>query len=128
MRPSFKLVSIGSFALAIVLFTLIFTREGKVVAVAAQEPEVNDKVVTNYIEKVELQNAQERDERQEAYTHQKMAKAKKESVECQFWTQQQAAKPSSKGADKVKQFCELSSDASSESSTASNQPTSQKAR
>jgi hypothetical protein len=120
MRPSLKLVSIGLFALAIVLFALIFTHDTKVVTeVPVTEP--GDNAVNDYVEKIQLQNEKERDEQQEAYLHAKMAKAKKESVECQFWTQQQAAKPSPKNVEKVTQFCELSADASSDSSAAANQ-------
>ena len=120
MRPSLKLVSIGLFALAIVLFTLIFTHESKVVA-ETTVPEPNDQVVSQYVEKIQLENEKERDEQQEAYLQAKMAKAKKESVECQFWTQQQGAKPSPKNAAKVTQFCEVSADDSSASSPAENQ-------
>jgi hypothetical protein len=120
MRPSLKLVSIGLFALAIVLFTLIFTHENKVVA-ELPPAEPADHAVSDYVEKIQLQNEKERDEQQEAYLHAKMAKAKKESVECQFWTQQQGAKPSPKNAAKVTQFCELSADAGNAPSTAENQ-------
>jgi hypothetical protein len=116
MRPSLKLVSIGLFALGIVLFALVFTSETKVVA-APPVAEPAENTVSNYVEKIQLENEKERDAQQEAYLHAKMAKAKKESVECQFWTQQQGAKPSKKNADKVTQFCELSADTSSASST-----------
>ena len=117
MRPSLKLISIGLFALAIVLFALLFTRETKVVAQpTAAAPE--DHAVSKYIEKVEMQNELERDEKQAAYMHEKMAKAKKESVECKFWQQQLATKDTPKNKEKVTQFCELAAEDNSASSTA----------
>ena len=119
MRLSPKLISIALFALAIILFTLLFTRETKVVSQPAA-PEPADHVVDKYIEKVQLQSELERDEQQAAYMHEKMAKAKKESVECKFWQQQLAAKDTPKNKDKVTQFCELATeDGGASSSTES---------
>lgn len=125
MRISPKLVIAGLFAVAILIFTLIFTSKTKVVANPVVS-ETNDHTVSKYIEKVELQNERERDEKQEAYMHDKMAKAKKESVECKFWQQQLATTANKKNKDKVAQFCELNDEASSVS--ASSEPAAQPAQ
>ena len=116
MRIPFKFIVIGLFAIALLLLALVFTHDTKVVAAPAA-PEASEKTVTKYIEKVELQNELERDAKQEAYLHEKMAKAKKESVECKFWQQQLATKATPKNKEKVTQFCELADEASSTSSS-----------
>jgi len=116
MRLTPKLISAGLFVIAIILFTLVFTHETKVVAQPPATEDVSERVVTSYIEKVELQNEREREERKEAYLHDKLAKAKKESVECKFWQQQLATKVTPKNKGKVTQFCELTDESSSTSS------------
>lgn len=121
MRISPKLVIAGLFAVAILIFTLIFTSETKVVAEPVVATEPSDHTVSEYIEKVEMQNELERDAKQEAYMHEKMAKAKKESVECKFWQQQLTAKATPKNKEKVAQFCELQDEASSESASSTPQ-------
>jgi septal ring factor EnvC (AmiA/AmiB activator) len=94
------------FIAALGLFTLIFSHKHEPAAQEEPDTQATDRL-NNYIEEIEKQNDQERDQREEADKLAKQIKAKKESVECQFWTKQQATQASKRNAEKVTQFCEL---------------------
>lgn len=96
------------FVIAAGLLVLIFTHKRPAPVQAAPVVE-EEHVVENYIKEVELKNELERDAVEQARKHEKLAKAKKESVECKFWTQQKASssKPNPKTDEKIAKFCEL---------------------
>lgn len=95
-------------ATALVLLTLgiffLILNKPKPVAPPAPVIEQDTTSVNDYIDKVsrerELEQERHYDERKQV----KMAMAKKNSVECQFWKQQ---KPSKKSEEKIAQHCEL---------------------
>lgn len=98
------------------IFFLILNRPKPVLT---PEPVVQEDPasVNDYLEKVsrerELEQERHYDERKQV----KLAMAKKNSVECQFWKQQ---KPSKKSEEKIAQHCELA--AQDTPSTASTNP------
>lgn len=106
--PSNIVLARISFVIAAGLLVLIFTHKRE--APAAPAPiAVSENTVNNYIAEVEKKNELERDEIEQARKVAKLAKAKKDSVECQFWTQQKAksSAPNPKTDEKVAHFCEL---------------------
>jgi hypothetical protein len=105
--PPLKIVAtILFFAIAILLLALISTSKPKPHPNMNVAPEDNN-TVANYIDEVQRKNDLERDEKAQAEKLAAMAKAKKDSVECQFWKQQQTQKTTPKIEEKVSQFCEL---------------------
>lgn len=105
------------FLIAIVLMVLIFTHKS---SVATDAPKTYaDDTVTKYIDEVEKQNNLERNEKEHAEKLAKLAKAKRDSVECQFWKQQQkqAQQVNPRTDEKVIQFCELQPDQASSSTS-----------
>ena len=104
--PPVKIVITALFLIiVVVLVTLIATSKPKVQPTSTAPQE--DNTLTNYIAEAQRKNDLERDEREAAYKLEKLAKAKKDSAECQFWTKQHANKASPRTTEKVTQFCEL---------------------
>lgn len=97
------------FVIAAGLLVLVFTHKREAPAAVAPIAAPNENAVNNYIAEVEKKNELERDEIEQAHKIAKLAKEKKDSVECQFWTQQKAksSKPNPKTDEKITQFCEL---------------------
>ena len=97
------------FLIAIILFALIATHKTKTV----RETPVNDasNTVARYIDEAEQQDSLIRDQREQANKLAKLTKAKKDSVECQFWTLQKQKKSTNpRIEEKITQFCELQPD------------------
>ena len=110
MRTRSNLYLAGLFFLAaIVLFVLIATHKTKVVSEAPVDDASN--TVAKYIDEVERKNELERDQKELANKLAKLAKAKKDSVECQFWMLQKQKKSTNpRIEEKITQFCELQPD------------------
>lgn len=106
--PSNIVLARISFVIAAGLLILVFTHKREAPVQAAPVVE-NEHVVEDYIKEVELKNELERDAIEQTRKQEKLAKAKKDSVECKFWTQQKAnsSKPNAKADEKIAQFCEL---------------------
>jgi hypothetical protein len=106
--PSYTVLARLSFVIAAGLLVFIFTYK-RPAPVQAAPVAKNEHVVENYIKEVELKNEQERDAIEKTQRHEKLVKAKKESVECKFWTQQKASssQPNPKTDEKIAKFCEL---------------------
>ena len=98
------------FVIAAGLLVLVFTHKREA---PAQQPVVaaasEEGTVTKYIAEVERKNELERDEIEQTRKLAKLAQAKKDSVECKFWTQQKASssKPNPKTDEKIAHFCEM---------------------
>ncbi len=60
--------------------------------------------VNDYVDKVSRERELEQERHYDERKQTKLAMAKKNSVECQFWKQQ---KPSKKSEEKIAQYCEL---------------------
>lgn len=107
MRTRTNLYLAGLFFLiAIALFVLIATHKTKAVSEVTATDSNN--TVARYIDEAEKQDALERDQREQTNKLTKLAKAKKDSVECQFWTLQKQKKSTNPRIDeKITQFCEL---------------------
>jgi hypothetical protein len=92
------------FLIAIAVFALIFTHKTK----PAPTLTAPDNSVTQYIQAVEQQNEQARDEKDQADKLATLAKAKQDSPECQFWKQQKQNKSTNpRVGEKIAQYCEL---------------------
>lgn len=97
------------FIIAIGLLVLIVTHKpAKTVPEAPVRSSVDSDTITKYIDEAEKQNELERDKKEQANKLAKMIKAKKDSVECQFWQQQKQKKATNRVDEKITQFCELS--------------------
>ena len=104
--PPVKIIITALFSvIAVVLVTLIATSKPKVhpKPVIVEE----DNTISKYVDDVQLKIDLDRDEKEQANKQAKLAKAKRDSVECQFWKQQQATKTTPKIEAKITQFCEL---------------------
>ncbi len=106
--PSNIVLARISFVIAAALLVLVFTHK-RAAPVHTSPVAENEHVVENYIKEVELKNELERDAIEQTRKHEKLAQAKKDSVECKFWTQQKASssKPNAKTDEKIAHFCEL---------------------
>jgi len=92
------------FLIAIAVFALIITHKKSTTA----ELPTRDNTLTQYIQTVQQQEELARDEKEQAEKHAKLATAKENSVECQFWKQQKQNKSNSQRVtEKIAQFCEL---------------------
>jgi len=111
MRTRSNLYLAGFFSLlAIILFVLIATHKTKTV-IEAPVNDVSSNTVARYIDEAEKQDALERDQKEQANKLAKLTKAKKDSVECQFWTLQKQKKSTNpRIEEKITQFCELQPD------------------
>lgn len=99
------------FLIAIILFVLIATHETKIASEAPVNDASNTNTVARYIDEAEKQDALERDQKEQANKLAKLAKAKKDSVECQFWILQKQKKSTNpRIEEKITQFCELQPD------------------
>jgi len=104
--PSNSHLSIALFLIAIALAVLIATHKTHIATDTSLNH--NDDTVAKYIDEVEQQDILERDQREHAAKLAKLAKAKRDSVECQFWMQQKQKKSTDPRLnDKITQFCEL---------------------
>jgi hypothetical protein len=104
MRTASKtLIAAALLLLTLAIFFLMLNRP---VPVAPPAPVIEQDTtsINDYVDKVsrerELEQERHYDERKQV----KLAAAKKNSVECQFWKQQ---KPSKKSEEKIAQYCEL---------------------
>lgn len=105
--PSVKIIAtLLFFAIAILLLALISTSKPKPHPNMNIAPEDNN-TIANYIDEAQRKNDLERNEKAQAEKLAAMAKAKQDSVECQFWKQQQTQKTKPKIEEKIAQFCEL---------------------
>jgi hypothetical protein len=97
------------FVIAAGLLVLIFTHKREKPVQPPVVTESSEGTVTKYIAEVERKNELERDEIEQARKLAKLAQAKKDSVECKFWTQQKASssKPNAKTDEKIAHFCEM---------------------
>lgn len=99
------------FSIALVLLTLIVTHKSSSVETTAinnKDTSASNDSVIQYIEAVEKQNELERDQKEQANKRAKLTKAKRDSVECQFWMQQKRSKSTNpRVEEKIIQFCEL---------------------
>ncbi|RYY03797.1 MAG: hypothetical protein EOO53_07850 [Gammaproteobacteria bacterium] len=104
--PPVKIIITTLFlVIAVVLVTLIATSKPKVQPKPVTVEE--DNTISKYVDDVQLKIDLDRDEKEQANKQAKLAKAKRDSVECQFWKQQQAKKTTPKIEAKITQFCEL---------------------
>lgn len=98
-------------------FYLISTKPHKVVEelppVAAETTSS-----TNFMEEAEKRREQMLEEKSAVERHEKLLKAKENSVECKFWKQQKSVSSDAKVDEKIIEFCTLSSASSLGSSTA----------
>ncbi len=119
MRAPSNLQLAGAlFLISIALFVLILTHKKSTTA----ELPTSDNTVTQYIQTVQQQEQQARDEKEQTEKHTKLAKAKENSAECQFWKlQKQNNSTNPRIGEKIAQFCELAQEqtASSAPSNAS---------
>ena len=88
--------------LAIALLVMMITHKRETPAFATESHEQGS--IDNYVSKLEQERQQELDEQAATAKLAKLATAKRNSVECQFWKQQ---KPSAKTTEKTKEACEL---------------------
>jgi hypothetical protein len=97
------------FIIAAALLVLIATHKTKAVVVPTERSAIAEEDnFEKYIDEVEKQNALERDQKEQAEKLANLAKARKDSVECQFWTQQKQKHSANKRVEeKITQFCEL---------------------
>lgn len=92
------------FLIAIAVFVLIITHKKSTTA----ELPTRDNTVTHYIEAVQQQEEQARDQKEQTDKRAKLAKAKQSSTECQFWKLQKQNKSTNpRIGEKIAQFCEL---------------------
>lgn len=70
-------------------------------------PVQSESNLDNYINKLEAERDEELDEKAQAEKRVKLSAAKRNSVECQFWMQQEARKSDPKNQVKIKENCEL---------------------
>lgn len=114
-------IAIFFFIIAAALLALIATHKTRATPVDTLRPvAAEEDNFSKYIEEAEQQNAIERDRKEQTEKLAKLAKAKKDSVECQFWTQQKQNHATNKRVEeKITQFCELpqTQDAASTTST-----------
>ena len=123
MRVSPLHIAIALFALAAVLLFLIVTHKSKPAASTVEQSSIAaEERFSQYLDNAEKQNALERDQREEAEKLAKKIKARKESLECQFWTQQQKQNQKDKRVqEKITQFCDLPPAENATSYTTENQ-------
>ena len=98
--------SLIAFTLLLLALGLFFLILSKPKPVAPPAPVVEEETVSihDYEEKISREREIEQDRHFDERKQQKLATAKKNSVECQFWKQQ---KPSKKTEEKIAQHCEL---------------------
>lgn len=109
MRVSPLHIAIVFFGVAAALLFAIVTHKSKPAATTVEQSSIAaEERFSQYIDNAEKQNALERDQREEAEKLAKKVKARKESLECQFWMQQQKQNQKDKRVqEKITQFCEL---------------------
>ncbi|GGY60981.1 hypothetical protein GCM10011613_00380 [Cellvibrio zantedeschiae] len=109
--PSFMTLACILFAAGAALLIFILTHKSPVVATAAPKVSAyeDEHKLSKYIAEVELKNELERDRIEQERKLARQAKAKKDSLECQFWMQQKAKSSTKnrKTEEKIAQFCEL---------------------
>lgn len=120
MRVSPLHIAITFFAIAAALLFIVFTHKSKPAAVTVEQSSIAaEERFSQYLDNAEKQNALERDQREEVEKLAKKIKARKESIECQFWMQQQKQNQKDKRVqEKIVQFCELPANESPPSSAA----------
>lgn len=98
--------SLIAFTLLLLALGLFFLILSKPKPVAPPAPVVEEETVSihDYEEKISREREIEQDRHFDERKQQKLATAKKNSVECQFWKQQ---KPSKKTEAKITEHCEL---------------------
>ena len=116
-------LAITLFIIAAALLVLIATHKTKAVPVVTERSAiVEEDNFAKYIDDAEKQNALERDQKEQAEKLEKLAKARKDSVECQFWSQQKHS-GNKRAEEKLAQFCELPSTQTSSSASSDAQAT-----
>lgn len=96
------------FVITLILMVLIVTR--KTTKVTEAPASYSNNTIAKYVDEAKQQNDLERDQREQADKLEKLAKAKRFSVECQFWKQQkekQTKQTNLRTDEKIIQFCEL---------------------
>jgi hypothetical protein len=86
------------------IFFFILNKPKPVAPPAPVVEQESTNVVRDYEEKISREREIEQDRLFEERKQQKLAVAKKNSVECQFWKQQ---KPSKKTDDKIAEHCDI---------------------
>ena len=103
------------FIISIVVFVLIITHKKS----TTTELPSSDTTVTQYIQTTQQQEEQARDEKEQAERHAKLAKAKENSAECQFWKLQKQNKSTNpRIGEKIAHFCELAQEQTASSAPA----------
>lgn len=95
----------------------IFSSKAKVAPTVMHEASASSVSTPNYVDVAEERRRQELDIQADSKLQEKRVAAKKNSVECQFWLQQQAKKTNDKIEEKVAKFCNLSTDGTPSAAT-----------
>lgn len=108
--PTYKLIAGIFFILACALLTLIFIPKQTIQATETTDfSTAEEHPVADYISKKEKENEQEREALAEVDKQEQLAKAKRESAECQFWVQQKnqknSSQPSTRIEEKIAKLC-----------------------
>ena len=117
--PSTK--AIGTLLLLIISI-LLFLIVNRPKLTEAKTEVYDSEPTSNYMVEAENKRFEEAEERDRIKRMNRHAAEKRNSVECQFWKQQQTSKSTKKTEEKIKQYCELAETEQPQDDSESSEP------